>query len=144
LTLQNGFAARWCFWFSANDSSIEQVCPYLVYTMCKKREWKRSIAANKMHSLQPTITLKVRKCTVPSNHLRCETRALATFQIIGKARKQGKAIWIKCVVCSYFHKILHSFQFFFKENVRHPVWTCWYPISLIIGTRVSLILGTRW
>jgi len=36
LTLQIGFAARWCFWFSANDSSVEQVCPYLVYTMCKK------------------------------------------------------------------------------------------------------------
>jgi len=36
LTLQIGFAARWCFWFSANDSSIEQVCPPLVYTMCKE------------------------------------------------------------------------------------------------------------
>jgi len=35
LTLQTGFAARWCFWFSANDSSIEQVCPTLVYAMCK-------------------------------------------------------------------------------------------------------------
>jgi len=36
LTLQTGFAARLCFWFSANDSSNEQVCPPLVYTMCKK------------------------------------------------------------------------------------------------------------
>jgi len=32
---------------------------------------------------------------------------IAAFQIIGKARKQGEAIWIKCVVCSYFHKFLH-------------------------------------
>jgi len=30
LTLQTGFVARWCFWFSANESSIEQVCPPLV------------------------------------------------------------------------------------------------------------------
>jgi len=27
------FAARRCFWFSANDSSIEQVCPPLVCTV---------------------------------------------------------------------------------------------------------------
>jgi len=27
LTLQTDFAARRCFWFSANDSSIEQICP---------------------------------------------------------------------------------------------------------------------
>jgi len=31
---------------------------------------------------------------------------------------------------------------FFKENVRHPVWICRNPISLITGTRFSLILGT--
>jgi len=36
LTLQTGFAARRCFWFSSNDSSIEQVCPPLVCTMCKE------------------------------------------------------------------------------------------------------------
>jgi len=34
---------------------------------------------------------------------------------------------------------LHSF---FKENVRYPVWTCRDQISLILGTRFS-ILGTR-
>jgi len=27
LTLQTDFAARCCFWFSANDYSIEQICP---------------------------------------------------------------------------------------------------------------------
>ena len=32
---------------------------------------------------------------------------------------------------------------FFKENVRYPKWTCRDPISLIIATRFSLILGTR-
>jgi len=31
---------------------------------------------------------------------------------------------------------------FWKENVRCPVWTCKDPISLILGTRLS-ILGTR-
>jgi len=35
-------------------------------------------------------------------------------------------------------------QFFFKENVRYPIWTCTDPISLILGTRFSLILETRW
>jgi len=25
--------------------------------------------------------------------------------------------------------------FFFKENVRYPVWVCRDPISLILGTR---------
>ena len=34
-------------------------------------------------------------------------------------------------------------QFFLKENVRSPVWTCRDPISLILGTRFFLILGTR-
>jgi len=47
------------FGFSANDSSIEQVCPSLVDTMCKDTRSDTS------------------------------SRALATFQIIGKARKQG-------------------------------------------------------
>jgi len=32
---------------------------------------------------------------------------------------------------------------FFKENVRYPVWTCRDPISLILETQFSLILGTR-
>ena len=32
---------------------------------------------------------------------------------------------------------------FFKENIRYPVWTCREPISLILGTRFSLILGAR-
>ena len=36
------------------------------------------------------------------------------------------------------------YRFFFKENVRNPVWICRDPISLILGTRFSLILGTRW
>jgi len=36
LTQLTGFAARWCFLFSANDSSIEQDCPPLVYIMCKE------------------------------------------------------------------------------------------------------------
>jgi len=88
LTLQTlGFVARWCFWFSANESSIEQVYPPLVYAMCKKREWKRSSAANKTHSLQPMPHLRVLKCAVPPDHLRSEisSHVLAIFQIIGKA-----------------------------------------------------------
>jgi len=105
LALQIGFAARWCFRFSANESSIEQVCPPWFKLCVKKHEWRRSTAANKAHFLQPTLLLR---CAEPPDHLRSEitSRALATFQNIGKARKQ-EAIWIKCVVCSYFHKILH-------------------------------------
>ena len=40
------------------------------------------------------LRLKVRKCAVPPEYLRSEisSRALATFQNIGKARKQGEAI----------------------------------------------------
>jgi len=34
-------------------------------------------------------------------------------------------------------------QFFFKENVRYPIWICMDPICLILGTRFYLILGTR-
>ena len=33
-------------------------------------------------------------------------------------------------------------RFFFKENVRYPVWTCSDPICLILGTRFTMILGT--
>ena len=32
---------------------------------------------------------------------------------------------------------------FLKENVKYPVWTCRYPISMILGARFSLILGTQ-
>jgi len=32
---------------------------------------------------------------------------------------------------------------FFKENVRYPVLICRNPISLILGTQFSQILGTR-
>jgi len=41
LTLQTVFSAHWCFWFSANDSSAEQVCPYLIYTVCKNNVSKK-------------------------------------------------------------------------------------------------------
>ena len=41
VTLQTGFTARWCFWFSANDSTIEQVCPPLVYAMYKETWMKK-------------------------------------------------------------------------------------------------------
>ena len=41
-------------------------------------------------------------------------------------------------------KLLCTYISFFKENVRYPVWTCRDPISLILGTRFSLILETRW
>jgi len=40
-------------------------------------------------------------------------------------------------------KDIYIYQIFFKENIRNPVWICRDPISLILGTRFSLILGTR-
>jgi len=36
------------------------------------------------------------------------------------------------------------FRVFFKENLRYPVGIFRDPIYLILGTRFSLILGTRW
>jgi len=53
----------------------------------------------------------VRKYTEPPDRLRSEIspRALATVQNIGKIRKQEAAL-IKCVVCSYFHKISHYYK----------------------------------
>jgi len=43
---------------------------------------------------QPMLPLKVRKCAVTPDHLRSaiSSRALAAFQIIGKARHQEEAI----------------------------------------------------
>jgi len=97
----------------------------LVYNICvKQHEWKRSIATNKAYFLQPILP---RKC---ADHLRCEisSRAFATFQNKQKTRKQEEAICIKCVLCSYFDKILYTYSGFCKENVRHLVWTCRDPI----------------
>jgi len=64
LTLQTGFAACWCFWFSANETSIEQVCPPLAKTMCKEAllPTKRIFATNapsegaQMHCTTRTFT----------------------------------------------------------------------------------------
>ena len=42
-----------------------------------------------------------------------------------------------------FQSIGYLEQVFFKENVRYAEWTCRDPISLILGTRFSLILGTQ-
>jgi len=33
LTQQTDFAVRSCFWFSASDCSVEQVCPPMVYNV---------------------------------------------------------------------------------------------------------------
>jgi len=90
LTLQTGFAARWCFWFSANDSSIEQVCPPLVYTMCKEGPVKQKHCCQQSAFSAINVPLKVRKCAEPPHDRRSEitSRALPTFQNIGKARKQ--------------------------------------------------------
>ena len=49
---------------------------------------------------------------------------------------------IDCLLNPYI--VFKSAQVFLKENVRHPVWTCRDPLSLIVGTRFSLILRTRW
>jgi len=45
--------------------------------------------------------------------------------------------------CAPFLIIYVLYQVFFKENVRYQEWICRDPISLILGTRFSLILGTR-
>jgi len=56
---------------------------------------KRSIDANKAHFLQLMLPLK---CTTAQNHqticAEISSRALATFQNIGKTRKQGRLFQI--------------------------------------------------
>jgi len=55
-----------------------------------------------------------------------------------------------CYVCFYPSALCRLSVFvlyalsriFAKEIVRYPVWTCGLPISLILGTRFS-ILGTQ-
>jgi len=42
-----------------------------------------------------------------------------------------------------YGRAVYTTQVFFKENVRNPVWICADPISLILGTRFSLISETR-
>ena len=56
-----------------------------------------------------------------------------------------------CCVCFYQSALCRLCVFvlcalsrvFAKGNVRYPVWTCTVPISLILRTRFSMILGTR-
>jgi len=89
LTLQTGFAACWCFWFSTNYLSIEQVCPPLVYAMCKETWVKKKHCCQQNAFFATNAPTKVRKSAVPPDHLRSEisSRTPATFQIIGKSRK---------------------------------------------------------
>jgi len=110
--------------------------------MCKTARVKKKHCCQQDAFFVTNTPSKVRNC---ADHLRSEisSRALATFPNKEKTRKQDEAIWIKCALCSYFDKILYTYSVFFKENVRHPVWTCRDTISLIPGTRFSLILGTR-
>jgi len=52
-------------------------------------------------------------------------------------------VTLKIILFQMNLKILLINGVLFKENVRYPVWICRDPISLILGTRFSLILGTR-
>jgi len=50
-----------------------------------------------------------------------------------------------CFTCDYEHYTVLSMIMtiivagFFKENVRYPIWTCRVLISLILGTRFSIL-----
>ena len=65
LTLQTGFATRWCFWFLKMTLLLNKFAHPRFILCVKTHEWKRSIAANKMHFLQPKLLLKVRICVEP-------------------------------------------------------------------------------
>ena len=72
---------------------------------------KRNISADKAHILQPMFSLK---CATAHYHqtivaVKSHSCALATFQNIGKTWKQREPIWIRCVRCLYFDKILYLF-----------------------------------
>jgi len=60
--------------------------------------------------------------------------------VLGNELKKEAKIRLLRWLCVKKDKEL-LFQGFFKENVRYPIWTCRDPISLILGTRFS-ILGT--
>jgi len=62
--------------------------------------------------------------------------ALKTRSVVLKSGKTA----VPGIIVQYGHTVR---QVFFKEIVRNPVWICRDPISLILGTRFSLILGTR-
>jgi len=112
LTLQNGFAARWCFWFSANDSSIEKVCPPLVILCVKKHKWKWSIAANKTHFLQPMLPLKVHKCAEAYYQtIRAVKSHLALLQYSKSFEKhENKKLFELNMLFVRIFMILHLFQ----------------------------------
>jgi len=43
----------------------------------------------------------------------------------------------------FTQQLYYSSRVFLKENVRYAVWTCRDQVFLILGTRFSLIPGTR-
>jgi len=72
---------------------------------------KKHCCANKTHFLQPMLPLK------GAQKMRSTTRLFARWHLVSrtcnipkhwKSTKQ-EAIWMKCVLRSYFHKILHLF-----------------------------------
>jgi len=71
----------------------------LAYTMCKEACLKKKHCCQQSAFSATNAPLKVRKCAEPQDNLRSEIsrRALATFQNIGKARKQ-EATLIRCAV----------------------------------------------
>ena len=83
LTLQTHFAALWCLRFSANESSIEQVGPPLVYANNSKT----------LDALKNNIRIEIRR--TPHEML---DRATASFNMrVGKViRRQGA--WIVHII----------------------------------------------
>ena len=101
------------------------------------------------------LLLRCTHCSLSGAQMRSTTKSLGQWNLILAAltklqlskileKYENKRKQFELNV--YFARIVTRFytycnQGFFKENIRHPVWTCGDPISLILGTRFS-ILGT--
>jgi len=76
--------------------------------LCSVARIKRFLNAH-LHCIVSNVPYKVRKYSGPPELLRSEISFACTCVIPKQSklrRKQG-AIWVKCVLCSYFHKILY-------------------------------------
>jgi len=71
--LQIDFAPHWCFWFSANDSFIEQVCPPLIYTVTA---YKTTTAPQKLRKPKTTRIIKLWKLRLTNRKLTYRERGL--------------------------------------------------------------------
>ena len=83
-------------------------------------------------------------CRYQQSLSRCITRQDVCVQTSHHMRQNAYYHNLKWTLEDLWRCYLLHNPAFFKENYSYPVLTCREPISLILGTRFALILGTRW